>query len=186
MLSLNHGVYIIEKGYKKTVCPDGKYFHQNKLFFIFTLIIFSEHSYFLRKSQITPERKQRKKYVLTPFALHWNIQTARKAFIYGFFRNLVRYSNSSHRSFIPIILIALSLFWVAIFAIFAGIFFTVIKIVFKTYSCIKPIIYSDIQKLSLVIAFVPEFFYQLLKSFHGHFTIHFVPIFLLKQQHFMY
>ena len=48
-------------GYKKTVCPDGKYFHQNKLFFIFTLIIFSEHSYFLRKSQITPERKQRKK-----------------------------------------------------------------------------------------------------------------------------
>ena len=62
MLSLNHGVNIIEKGYKKTVCPDGKYFHQNKLFFIFTLIIFSEHSYFLRKSQITPERKQRKKY----------------------------------------------------------------------------------------------------------------------------
>ena len=96
------------------------------------------------------------------------------------------YSNSSHRSFIPIILIALSLFWVAIFAIFAGIFFTVIKFVLKTYSCIKPIIYSDIQKLSLVIAFVPEFFYQLLKSFHGHFTIHFVPIFLLKQQHFMY
>ena len=47
--------------HKKTVCPDGKYFHQNKLFFIFTLIIFSEHSYFLRKSQITPERKQRKK-----------------------------------------------------------------------------------------------------------------------------
>ena len=51
----------LKKGYKKTVCPDGKYFHQNKLFFIFTLIIFSEHSYFLRKSQITPERKQRKK-----------------------------------------------------------------------------------------------------------------------------
>lgn len=96
------------------------------------------------------------------------------------------YSNSSHRSFIPIILIALSLFLVAIFALFAGIFFTVIKIVLKTYSCIKPIIYSDIQKLSLVIAFVPEFFYQLLKPFHGHFTIHFVPIFLLKQQHFMY
>ena len=102
MLSLNHGVYIIEKGYKKTVCPDGKYFHQNKLFFIFTLIIFSEHSYFLRKSQITPERKQRKKYFLTPFALHWNIQTARKAFIYRLFRNLVRYSNSSHRSLISV------------------------------------------------------------------------------------
>ena len=61
MLSLNHGVNIIEKGYKKTVCPDRKYYHQNKLFFILTLIIFSEHSYFLRKSQITPERKQRKK-----------------------------------------------------------------------------------------------------------------------------
>jgi len=52
----------LKKGYKKTVCPDGKYFHQNKLFFIFTLIIFSEHSYFLRKPQITPERKQRKKF----------------------------------------------------------------------------------------------------------------------------
>ena len=51
----------MKKGYKKTVCPDGKYFHQNKLFFIFTLIIFSEHSYFLRKSQITPGKKQRKK-----------------------------------------------------------------------------------------------------------------------------
>ena len=104
MLSLNHGVYIIEKGYKKTVCPDGKYFHQNKLFFIFTLIIFSEHSYFLRKSQITPERKQRKKYFLTPFALHWNIQTARKAFIYGLFRNLVRYSNSWAERFIRLFL----------------------------------------------------------------------------------
>ena len=79
----------MKKGYKKTVCPDGKYFHQNKLFFIFTLIIFSEHSYFLRKSQITPERKQRKKDFLTPFALHRNIQTARKTFIYGLFRNLV-------------------------------------------------------------------------------------------------
>ena len=62
---------------------------------LFTLIIFCEHSYFLRKSQITLERKQRKKYLLTPFALHRNIQTARKAFIYGLFRNLVRYSNST-------------------------------------------------------------------------------------------
>ena len=48
----------------------------------------------MRKSQITPERKQRKKDFLTPFALHRNIQTARKTFIYGLFRNLVRYSNS--------------------------------------------------------------------------------------------
>lgn len=115
-----------------------------------------------------------------------HILRAGKSAVYAASRLSVYYSNSSHRSFIPIILIALSLFFVAIFAIFAGIFFTVIKIVLKTYSCIKPIIYSYIQKLSLVIAFVPEFFYQLLKSFHGHFTIHFVPIFLLKQQHFMY
>lgn len=123
------------------------------------------------------------------------ISVAVRIIIFAFYRIIgcagvpcdkIFYSNSSHWSFIPIILIALSLFLVAIFAIFAGIFFTVIKIVLKTYSCIKPIIYSDIQKLSLVIAFVPEFFYQLLKSFHGHFTIHFVPIFLLKQQHFMY
>ena len=76
--------------------------------------------------------------------------------------------------------------FVTIFAIFAGIILIDIKIVLKMHSCIKPIIYSDIQKLSLVIAFVPEFFYQLLKSFHGHSTIHFAPIFLLKQQHFMY
>ena len=105
MLSLNHGVNIIEKWYKKTVCPDGKYFHQNKLFFIFTLIIFSEHSYFLRKSQITPERKQRKKDFLTPFALHRNIQTARKTFIYGLFRNLVRYSSSWAEKFIWLFLV---------------------------------------------------------------------------------
>ena len=83
------GICFLNAGNKKTVCLDENHFHQNKLFFIFTLIIFSEHSYFLRKSQITPERKQRKKYFLTPFALPWNIQTARKAFIYGLFRNLV-------------------------------------------------------------------------------------------------
>ena len=116
--------------------------------------------------------------------MHWFLtRDVTKKMSKGSAKKYVDYSNSSHRSFIPIILIALSLFWVAIFA---GIFFTVIKIVLKTYSCIKPIIYSNIQKLSFVIAFVPEFFYQLLKSFHGHFTIHFVPIFLLKQQHFMY
>lgn len=186
MLSLNHGVYIIEKGYKKTVCPDGKYFHQNKLFFIFTLIIFSEHSYFLRKSQITPERKQRKKYFLTPFALHWNIQTSRKAFIYRLFRNLVRYSNSSHRSLISVISIAFSLLFIVVFAILAGIILTGIKIVFKMYSYINPIIYSEIQKLSLIIAFAPEFFYQILKFCYRHSTIHFAPIFLLKERHFMH
>ena len=41
------------------------------------------------------KENKEKKYFLTPFALHWNIQTARKAFIYGLFRNLVRYSNST-------------------------------------------------------------------------------------------
>ena len=81
MLSLNHGVNIIEKGYKKTVCPDGKYFHQNKLFFIFTLIIFSEHSYFLRKSQITPKRKQRKKYFLNSI---WSFRLPAKPLFMGF------------------------------------------------------------------------------------------------------
>ena len=40
--------------YEKTVCLYGKYFYKGRLFFIFTLIIFSEHNYFLRKSQITP------------------------------------------------------------------------------------------------------------------------------------
>ena len=74
VLSLNHGVYIIEKGYKKTVCPDGNYFHQNKLFFIFTLIIFSEHSYFLRKSQTTPKRKHsRPGQDLWLYLIYWQI-----------------------------------------------------------------------------------------------------------------
>jgi len=55
MSPLEHGVYIIEKrvptepatgsflrmqGNKKTVCPDRKYFHQNKLFFIHANYIF--------------------------------------------------------------------------------------------------------------------------------------------------
>lgn len=43
--------------------------------------------------QIRSDRKI--KDFLTPFALHRNIQTARKTFIYGLFRNLVRYSNST-------------------------------------------------------------------------------------------
>jgi hypothetical protein len=55
------GICFLNAGNKKTVCLDENHFNQNKLFFIFTLILFSEHSYFLRKSQITPERKQRKK-----------------------------------------------------------------------------------------------------------------------------
>ena len=55
------GICFLNAGNKKTVCLDENHFNQNKLFFIFTLILFYEHSYFLRKSQITPERKQRKK-----------------------------------------------------------------------------------------------------------------------------
>ena len=42
------------------------------------------------------------------------------------------------------------------------------------YSYINPIIYSEIQKLSLIIAFAPEFFYQILKFCYRHSTIHFV------------
>ena len=42
--------------------------------------------------EIEKENKEKKDF-LTPFALHRNIQTARKTFIYGLFRNLVRYSN---------------------------------------------------------------------------------------------
>ena len=63
---------------------------------------------------------------------------------------------------------------------------TGIKIALKMYSYINPIIYSEIQKLSLIIAFAPEFFYQILKFCYRHSTIHFAPIFLLKEHHFMH
>ena len=48
--------------------------------------------YATKREEIS-ENKEKKDF-LTPFALHRNIQTARKTFIYGLFRNLVRYSNS--------------------------------------------------------------------------------------------
>ena len=114
MLSLNHGVYIIEKGYKKTVCPDGKYFHQNKLFFIFTLIIFSEHSYFLRKSQITLERKQRKKIFFNsiciplehpdnPQSLYsWSFPWFFKLLKLGKFKDILKHICLSFVSFLPL------------------------------------------------------------------------------------
>ena len=55
-----------------------------------------EHEYIQTLAAKTTNNKENKekKDFLTPFALHWNIQTARKSFIYGLFRNLVRYSNS--------------------------------------------------------------------------------------------
>ena len=96
------------------------------------------------------------------------------------------YSNSSHSRLISVISIAFSLLFIVIFAILAGIILTGIKIALKMYSYINPIIYSEIQKLSLIIAFAPEFFYQILKFCYRHSTIHFAPIFLLKEHHFMH
>lgn len=96
------------------------------------------------------------------------------------------YSNSSHRRLISVISIAFSLLFIVVFAILAGIILTGIKIALKMYSYINPIIYSEIQKLSLIIAFAPEFFYQILKFCYRHSTIHFAPIFLLKERHFMH
>lgn len=96
------------------------------------------------------------------------------------------HSNSSHRRLISVISIAFSLLFIVVFAILAGIILTGIKIALKMYSYINPIIYSEIQKLSLIIAFAPEFFYQILKFCYRHSTIHFAPIFLLKEHHFMH
>lgn len=120
------------------------------------------------------------------FKLHLVFSTPRKAFIYGLFRNFSSYSNSSHRRLISVISIAFSLLFIVVFAILAGIILTGIKIALKMYSYINPIIYSEIQKLSLIIAFAPEFFYQILKFCYRHSTIHFAPIFLLKEHHFMH
>lgn len=101
-------------------------------------------------------------------------------------KKYAHYSNSSHRRLISVISIAFSLLFIVVFAILAGIILTGIKIVLKMYSYINPIIYSEIQKLSLIIAFAPEFFYQILKFCYRHSTIHFAPIFLLKERHFMH
>ena len=88
------GICFLNAGNKKTVCLDENHFNQNKLFFIFTLILFYENNWFHEICRWIWNINKRKNNFLTPFALHWNIQTARKAFIYGLFRNLVRYSNS--------------------------------------------------------------------------------------------
>lgn len=115
-----------------------------------------------------------------------HILRAGKSAVYAASRLSVYYSNSSHRSLISVISIAFSLLFIVVFAILAGIILTGIKIVLKMYSYINPIIYSEIQKLSLIIAFAPEFFYQILKFCYRHSTIHFAPIFLLKERHFMH
>jgi len=38
------GIYFLNAGNKKTVCLDENHFNQNKLFFIFTLILFYENN----------------------------------------------------------------------------------------------------------------------------------------------
>lgn len=55
------------------------------------------------------------------------------------------YSNSSHRCLIPIILVAFSLFFVAILAIFSAMTLTVIKIVLKLHSLQNNENYSSIN-----------------------------------------
>jgi len=40
------GICFLNAGNKKTVCLDENHFNQNKLFFIFTLILFYENNWF--------------------------------------------------------------------------------------------------------------------------------------------
>ena len=67
------GICFLNAGNKKTVCLDENHFNQNKLFFIFTLILFYENNWFHEICRWIWNINKRKKYFLnsicTPFGL---------------------------------------------------------------------------------------------------------------------
>lgn len=64
------------------------------------------------------------------------LSDVRKPSVYAASRLPVYYSNSSHRKLISMFLIAFALLLVTVFAIFAGMILTGIKIVLKMYSAL--------------------------------------------------
>ena len=67
------GICFLNAGNKKTVCLDENHFNQNKLFFIFTLILFYENNWFHEICRWIWNINKRKKYfsnsICTPFGL---------------------------------------------------------------------------------------------------------------------
>lgn len=82
---------------------------------------------------------------LYPKHTHLHIKIPYKACKYKPCRELAFYSNSSHRRLITVILIAFSLLFIAIFAIFSVMILTGIKIVLKLHSHQHDEIYSSIS-----------------------------------------
>ena len=56
------GIFFLNAGNKKTVCLDENHFNQNKLFFIFTLILFYENNWFHEIYRWIWNINKRKKY----------------------------------------------------------------------------------------------------------------------------
>ena len=56
------GIFFLNAGNKKTVCLDENHFNQNKLFFIFTLILFYENNWFHEICRWIWNINKRKKY----------------------------------------------------------------------------------------------------------------------------
>ena len=67
------GICFLNAGNKKTVCLNENHFNQNKLFFIFTLILFYENNWFHEICRWIWNINKRKKYffnsICTPFGL---------------------------------------------------------------------------------------------------------------------
>ena len=62
-------ICFLNAGNKKTACLDENHFHQNKLFFIFTLILFYENNWFHEICRWIWNINKRKKFFLTSFGL---------------------------------------------------------------------------------------------------------------------
>lgn len=90
------GICFLNAGNKKTVCLDENHFNQNKLLFIFTLILFYENNWFHEICRWIWNINKRKKNF---FKLHLVFSTPRRAFIYGLFRDFSSYSNSQIKSY---------------------------------------------------------------------------------------
>ena len=108
------GICFLNAGNKKTVCLDENHFNQNKLFFIFTLILFYENNRFHEICRWIWNINKRKKYFLnsicTPFGLFdtpqslylWAFPRFFKLLEFGKSIDIIKYICLSFISFLPL------------------------------------------------------------------------------------
>ena len=108
------GICFLNAGNKKTVCLDENHFNQNKLFFIFTLILFYENNWFHEICRWIWNINKRKKFfsnsICTPFGLFdcpqilylWAFPRFFKLLKLGKSKDILKYICLSFVSFLPL------------------------------------------------------------------------------------